>query len=316
MENKSIIENTQRRCENCEIDLPTKPYNVKICSDRCRQDIKNKKTLEKTPDAVTCKLCGLVSINLTTHLSRIHNLKKEEYIKQYDSPAMSESYQKSLSLKIAGKNNPGYQHGGKLSSWSKKSVHYSDESVEKAKENRKGKRSSDFEYWLNKCNGDEAEAKKLYKERQTTNGLDFYIKKYGEDSGPEKFKARIKQWQENYTKSNFSKVSQKLFWKLEDDYFGNTFFAEKGEKINNEFILELKISYCKPDYICLDSKKVIEFDGDYWHSRQENITRDKQRDNYIIEAGYEILHVKEFDFNLNPEKVIKECLLFLKGNNA
>ena len=58
---------------------------------------------------------------------------------------------------------------------------------------------------------------------------------------------------------------------------------------------------------------IIEFDGDYWHSKQvANPTREQKRDNGIKSLGYEVLHVKEKDYKDNPQKVVDKCLTFLK----
>jgi hypothetical protein len=81
---------------------------------------------------------------------------------------------------------------------------------------------------------------------------------------------------------------------------------------NSEYIMKMDKGFVRPDFICLKNKKVIEFDGDYWHSvgvREENY--EQNRDNKIEQAGYQILHVKECDFKSDRENTIKQCIQFL-----
>ena len=41
-----------------------------------------------------------------------------------------------------------------------------------------------------------------------------------------------------------------------------------------------------------DCKIDIEYDGQYWHTLDNQIYKDRIRDNYLIEQGYKILRVK------------------------
>jgi hypothetical protein len=142
------------------------------------------------------------------------------------------------------------------------------------------------------------------------NSKKFFIDKYGVEIGEKKYQEkRINQYF-NLNNKRYSKISQELFWRifLSLDETDNIFFAE----YNNEYILypffgELKI-------IELDFKygnKIIEFDGDYWHSNPEQIYRDNLRDEYLISKGYEILRVKEGEYKKDKESIITQCLVFL-----
>jgi len=81
---------------------------------------------------------------------------------------------------------------------------------------------------------------------------------------------------------------------------------------NKEYVLELDNTYVRPDFICLTRKKIIEFDGDYWHSPvRANPEREKMRDHRIANAGYKIFHVFEYEYKQNKDKVLQECINFL-----
>jgi very-short-patch-repair endonuclease len=69
------------------------------------------------------------------------------------------------------------------------------------------------------------------------------------------------------------------------------------------------IKYISADFAY--HNKIIEFDGDYWHSRPGVSKRDKIKDNILISMGYEVLRVKEGDWISSPLTTLKKCLEFL-----
>ena len=219
--------------------------------------------------------------------------------------------------------NPFYQHDGSLSPFSKNFVGYKEltekEKSEKIKEaikfDKLDKFSNQKQYWINKGYNEE-EAIKLVSERQKTFSLEKCIEKYGEEEGVKRFKERQEKWLSNYTHQNYSKISQKLFNELYEiikDKYSQIYFAKKEDNgKNNEYRLELEESYIKPDFFIKDTSKIIEFDGDYWHSEKMGKTeRDKERDEKIIKAGYKVYHVKECDYNKKHDETIKNCLNFI-----
>ena len=81
---------------------------------------------------------------------------------------------------------------------------------------------------------------------------------------------------------------------------------------SKEFILKTEHSYVRPDFLLKSKKIIIEFDGDYWHSLVvANPIREKVRDSNIEKQGYKILHIAEYKYNADKEKVIQECIDFL-----
>ncbi len=132
----------------------------------------------------------------------------------------------------------------------------------------------------------------------------------------------------NYKKLNYSKISQKLFisiYEIIKNNYDNIYFAVLNDNMqydwsgkNNEYILNLFGKIIRPDFIVKDINKIIEFDGTYWHGKkrsnyQENKNRELQRDNNILNSGYEILHIWEKEYTDDPEGTIKKCLKFIKG---
>lgn len=181
------------------------------------------------------------------------------------------------------------------------------------------------------------EAKYLLSKRQCTFSLQKCIEKYGKIEGIKKFNERQEKWQ-NSLKSKpieeierinaskmmngkgYSKISQKLFKSIYDiihtEYQQIYYATIKSENGFNEYqvhdIINKKNYFL--DFYIKDNNKVIEFDGDYWHSEHRgNQERDRIRECELKKLGYiNILHIKECDYIANPKKIIKECLDFIR----
>jgi hypothetical protein len=141
---------------------------------------------------------------------------------------------------------------------------------------------------------------------------EFFIDKYGEKLGYEKYRSKIVN---NYIALNncrYSKISQELFWGV-FNLLNDSEEVRFGE-LNEEFIFYPWESWGKimeVDFKC--GNKIIEFDGDYWHSKPDQIERDRLRDEYLTGKGYEVLRIKEGEYKLNKGKIINECVEFLNN---
>jgi hypothetical protein len=182
-----------------------------------------------------------------------------------------------------------------------------------------GKYPNQIEYWIKKGYSKE-ESKKIISRIQIKFSLKICIEKYGEEIGKLKWLERQEKWLKSNKKSNFSKVSQKLFWSLYEKINKNDeiYFASLNNGLkddsgkNNEYRLKLKNKIIKPDFFIKNKNKIIEFDGTYYHRKNtENRKRDLIRDEEIIKNGYFIFHVTEYDYKENKEKIINDCLMFL-----
>lgn len=83
------------------------------------------------------------------------------------------------------------------------------------------------------------------------------------------------------------------------------------------------------DYVDKSQKKIIEFDGDYWHAnpemfqpddrvRNKNASEiweyDKKKTQDLEAAGYKVLRIPENQFREYPEETISQCKRFLNEN--
>ena len=180
---------------------------------------------------------------------------------------------------------------------------------------------SNIQYWVEK-GFNYLQAKEKVTERQTTFSLDICVQKYGEEDGLKRFNERQIKWLTNYKKTNFSKISQTLFWGILESEptikNNNIFFATFNDGFkddsgkNNEYRLSLLNGVILPDFIDLAKRKIIEFDGTYYHRlTPENSLREEKRDKMILESGYEVLHVSELEYKNNKQEIINKCIAFL-----
>lgn len=178
-----------------------------------------------------------------------------------------------------------------------------------------------LEYWIRKGYS-ENEAKQKLSERQATFTLEKCITKYGEVEGRKRWIERQNKWIKNYRKKSYSFISQELFWKLylemnfepSDIKFATFDNGNRTENINLnlEEKLFLDNRLVLPDFIHIPTKKIIEFDGVYYHrNTPENKSRALQRDEDLKRNGYEVFHVNEKDYKLSTKETINKCKNFL-----
>lgn len=182
---------------------------------------------------------------------------------------------------------------------------------------------SNKEYWIERGFSEEESIIKV-SESQTTFSKEICIEKYGDEKGIQVWLDRQEKWHKNYKKSNFSKISQELYqsiWNRIKDNINNDeiYFASLNEnkeivesKKNYEYRLKLNKSFILPDFFVKNLKKIIEFDGTYYHRpTPENKKREKERDRNIIDSGYSVLHISEADYKKDKEGTVQKCIDFL-----
>lgn len=88
----------------------------------------------------------------------------------------------------------------------------------------------------------------------------------------------------------------------------------------------------KFDYVDFTNKKIIEYNGDFWHcnpkfynesyinkvkqkTSKEIWEYDKIKNDYMENKVYNVLVIWEYDFKHNREKTIKQCIEFINKKN-
>jgi hypothetical protein len=184
--------------------------------------------------------------------------------------------------------------------------------------NEKQKYRFSVDYYKNTYNEQWETKWDEYVQSMSKTSLEKFILRYGEELGYIKYDLFMRKQIENLkVRPNYSKISQELFFNLVEELncYENSYFAEnKGEYVfytnkGNKTYGDLKIIQVDFKY----QNKIIEFDGDYWHSSKEQIEIDKLRDEYLREKGFKILRIKEGDFKNEKELTIIKCINFLKN---
>ncbi len=146
----------------------------------------------------------------------IHHPKKTENMDYFTTLYGSDYAKEKLgrkSSRVAGENNPGYNHGGKLSPFSKNYIkyeHLSQDDVQKniqtvtekvrtTVEDHPENQPTRIEYYLSRGMDGDA-ARKALAERQTTFSLEKCIERYGADEGRKVWQDRQDRWQETLSK--------------------------------------------------------------------------------------------------------------------
>lgn len=170
---------------------------------------------------------------------------------------------------------------------------------------------------------------KLFNELKDNISLESKIKKYGNEKGKiiydeyiQKLKIRAKElnFAEHFkTAQWYSKISQKLFWKIldigkfeqKDMYFaennGEWFIYDENRKNISKFDFKFE-------------NKIIEFNGDYWHRNPEFYSpvleiqqRDKYKKKLAKKNNFEILIIWENDYNKDPKTIVEKCIQYLRN---
>lgn len=159
------------------------------------------------------------------------------------------------------------------------------------------------------------------KQLKLLNSLQGYLTRYGEIEGLAKWRELTRKKIKN-SNHVYSKISQELFYQLLKSIRDkdNVYFYEH----NGEY----PILYFFVDF--LYNFKIIEFYEDIWHANplifkewqtpnpfnnlksEEIWSNDAKRIAAIQNLGYTIKIVWEKDYNDDPEKIIEECIFFLK----
>lgn len=177
------------------------------------------------------------------------------------------------------------------------------------------------EYWISRGYTEE-QAKQEVAKRQATFTLEKCIEKYGEEAGRQRWLNRQEKWHKSFKKSNFSKVSQELFWAVAEqlESLDSVYFAELSPDktpdysgVNHELRLKLE-KVILPDFADTHKKRIIEFNGIYWHGDdKEEVKERMERKLQIYEDnGYEVLSICESEYRNDKNATVEKCLNFLR----
>lgn len=178
-----------------------------------------------------------------------------------------------------------------------------------------------LEYFIEKYG--ELEGTKKYNELNHKKALtlDNFIRIYGKQIGEEKF-FEYKSKEHNF----YSKISKELFDKLQTELPKRTFYyADKEFGLYDDIVKK----YNKYDFTDNENKLIIEFNGEHFHAKSPNddtffnpynpnLTAleqwqlDENKKLCAERKGFKIYYIWENDYVNNSNKIIEDCLSFLK----
>lgn len=346
-ENCQIFRHTCKQCNN-SFDSISKRKVVNFCSEPCRQLNRRMANGKNMPgkvgiDFIVCPICNQRVKQITVKHAKMHGYLSQKDMKDQLGIEITCEAKKELSQ---GENNPGYQHNGKFSPFSKKFTSYKGLTIEEKKAKidslvdgsitkRVSEKNSPVypEYWI-KQGYSEEEAQQKVSEQQTTFNLEICIEKYGKEEGLKRWNERQEKWLS--TMDEKSDEEKLRINSLKAASIGNRSKAEKEiEQYLKKENLDIKVQYLikKDDgkyysYDIFCNNKIIEYNGDFWHcnpkkydaefynprvkkTAQEIWDKDVEKIKLADDRGYEILTIWETDYKQNKQKVIEECISFL-----
>lgn len=187
----------------------------------------------------------------------------------------------------------------------------------------RGWNTTTLDYWTKQGYSVE-EAIRKRSERQCTFSLEKCIEKYGEVEGKIVWKNRQEKWKKSvfntvrWIGGGISTISLDLFKRITEN--------DRAQKGKNEKFIYYEGFVFKYDF-CLN-KKIIEFNGDYWHcnpnkyssdyfhKNKQMLARDiwefdRKKEEAARSKGYDYLVVWESEYKLFPEEIINKCKKFL-----
>lgn len=175
-----------------------------------------------------------------------------------------------------------------------------------------------IEYWLKINSGDLELAKKALSDYQRRDKK-YYIQKYGDVIGIEKYNAAKRNRFLGGFIAPISKFQSEVENFVKSNVIGNIFGAE-----NNYCVFvngELEQSVVIPDILIEDAKLIIECYGDYWHcsdkypdsyfhevikkSAKEIRATDEKRINFLRSKGFRVLIIWESDWRTDKNRQIE-----------
>jgi len=292
-------------------------------------------------DFVVCQICGSILYDSLSnkHLQKTHSTTKKEYLIRFPGATVCPP---TKGLRVMGKNNPGYQHGGKFSPWSEKSIIHTKERRQEAKDKAVQNRTvmSQSLYWERRGYTPEEATKEISK-IQTTFSLDICISKFGVEEGTKRWKERQEKWQANLNSKPFeeralinkkkvrvsgpkSTIEIKLFNELQKHIpaLESQFSLERRDTPNKMFVYDIQYK-----------NKIIEFQGIFWHAKHTKFLpeqiifkqrgrplrakdiweKDSKKASLAAERGFDLLVVWEDEYLNTPQETITKCLNFLNS---
>lgn len=324
-----------RNCKHCSGDMSHLHFNVKFCSQDCEKTYGSKKKAaesheifnETNPDDwAECPICNLRSAQIVPSHLKVHGLTVDQVKEQFPGwTSMSKSMSKKMSDRVKGSNNPGYQHGGKLSPFSTKFVGYAElteEDKSKAALDMSATAHSNIkfhtcqiEYYLDKGMSQEDAEYALHK-RQQTFTLEKCIERHGPIEGQIVWQDRQDRWmatldsktdaeKDAINMSKSTRVNYSTLWGLDMTTPGSFYVIRINETTVKIGITTKKIYQRYPD-VNLDDVLYCENQKDINHAfMMEQLLKTRYK-SHVIRNDYGDYGWTEVFNDIDPDRILLE----------
>lgn len=348
----------EQTCAVCGKKFMTDTMAIRYCSEECRKNQLPSRLRRSTEefldpkyikdiDYVECPICHGRAIQLRMDHYRRHGYKTLEELHK-DYPDIKMTCQKYIENNLVGDHNPF--HSSKTTKEQRqknspfsiefylKKYNCSEEEANKKLKNfllnldfkNRKPRVMEKRYWLEQGYSYE-EATQKVSEICVNNGLEYYIKKYGEEEGKIKYSERMKKWNKSCKDSMPSNMRSNASDKFISQLLEGEQYDEDNIMFgNHEQLIEDRVSHMSflVDFCRKDTMKIIEFNGDYWHcnpkkygpeyyNASKNLLakdiweKDKSRKEHLERLGYDVMIVWEYDWRNNQEETINKAKKFI-----
>lgn len=264
---------------------------------------------------------------------------EEWYINKYGDELGKEKYKEALkkrnTLNVEYYMNKGFSYDDackkladrqNTSSLSKFIKLYGKEEGERRYKEANSKKSLSIENFIRKYGENGKQKYEEYIQSQQGKGsLQWYIDKYGENIGIEKYNIAVKNKLSAAKSSTISNIGREFCNELykqmlnENIIFNDVFFNENEYSFIIKEKLDTSINIIKPDFYIKDINLCIEFYGDYWHGWLDSDTSlkrrefDKQRLNVLkYNYGCDTIIIWEHEYKKDKEKTINDLIIKIK----
>ena len=83
--------------------------------------------------------------------------------------------------------------------------------------------------------------------------------------------------------------------------------------IRYDFQFQIRENWHRYDFKIVDTKVIVEMDGDYWHSLPEYVERDAKFDLTAERHGFQVIRIKQSELKENPN-IFDERIIHLMEN--
>lgn len=254
--------------------------------------------IESDDIKLKCELCGKLYHNLTSHI-KTHNISTFDYKKKYNLLQIQSKYLINKRTNACNISRPTFP-----------------------RRTLKERYGDNYNNWKEKFKG-------MFT-------LQWFINKYGKDQGTKLYKERCNSISKNtyfrtyISSQSTSKIAQELFLNLYNK-ISNIYSYIYFNPLTHEHSCGTgKYNY---DFVILDNKKVIEFNGDFWHANPlqykandiipipggpvsaESIwNKDILKINALKNNGYDVLIIWQSEYENNKDLIIKTAQDFILRN--